>query len=139
MLFENYSLSSSTISSKNNGRYSKNAQKISYVCLNEVTWLTTIKRRLKMKNRLNRYNINRLRSRHGHKYTKYKYVSVKWWLYVLSNTKATFEAQFMKKFSKTKAELKKALLIKKRVINFYYPENLPFSDNFRGIEVKRFA
>ena len=30
-----------------------------------------------MKNRLSRYNINRLRSRHGHKYTKYKYVSVK--------------------------------------------------------------
>ena len=28
--------------------------------------------RLKMKNRSNRYDINRPRPRHGHKYTKYK-------------------------------------------------------------------
>ena len=34
-------------------------------------------------------------------------------VYVLSNTQATFEAQFMKKLSNLDAELKKALLIKK--------------------------
>ena len=37
------------------------------------------------------------------------------WLYVLSNTQATFEAQFMKKLSNTGDELKKVLFIKKRV------------------------
>ena len=33
-----------------------------------------------------------------------KYVSVWWCLYVLSNTEATFEAQFMEKLSNTEAE-----------------------------------
>ena len=32
----------------------------------------TMKMRLKMKNRSRRYDINRPRRRHGHKYTKYK-------------------------------------------------------------------
>ena len=32
----------------------------------------TMKMRLKMKNRSSRYDINRPRQRHGHKYTKYK-------------------------------------------------------------------
>ena len=32
--------------------------------------------RLKMKNRSQKYDINRPRPRHGHKYTKYKIVSV---------------------------------------------------------------
>ena len=32
----------------------------------------TMKARLKMKNRLHRYDINRPRPRHGDKYTKYK-------------------------------------------------------------------
>ena len=32
----------------------------------------TMKMRLKMKNRSSRYDINRPRRRHGHKYTKYK-------------------------------------------------------------------
>ena len=61
--FENYSFSSSTLSSKHNKRY---------VCLNEVIWLMTMKMTLKMKNRLHRYDINRPRPRHGNKYTKYK-------------------------------------------------------------------
>ena len=32
----------------------------------------TTKMRLKMKNRSQRYDINRTRPRHGHRYTKYK-------------------------------------------------------------------
>ena len=40
-------------------------------------------------------------------------VTVRWGLYVLSNTSGTFDAQFIKKLSKTEAELKRALLIKK--------------------------
>ena len=60
-----------------------------------------------MKNRLHRYDINRSRSRRGRKYSRYK---VSQCLYVLSNTLAKFEAQFMKKLSNTEAELKKGCL-----------------------------
>ena len=58
LLSENYSLSSSTLSSKNNRRYSKKCAK------NKI--------RVKMKNWSHGYDINRPRLRHGHKYTKYK-------------------------------------------------------------------
>ena len=50
----------------------------------------TMKIRLKMKDKSQRCDINRPRSRHGHKYTKYKKC-----LSVLSNTYATFEAHFI--------------------------------------------
>ena len=40
-------------------------------------------------------------------------VSVWFCVYILSNTEATFETQFMKKLSNTEAKLKKALLMKK--------------------------
>ena len=46
-----------------------------YICLNEVICLMAmneINEKVKMKNRLYRYDINRPRPRHGHKYTKYK-------------------------------------------------------------------
>ena len=71
VLFENYSLSWSTLSTKNNRKYSKNVQK-QVLLLNEVIWLMSKKIKLKMKNRSHRYDINRPRPRHGHKYTKYK-------------------------------------------------------------------
>ena len=35
-----------------------------------------------------------------------KCVSVKWWLYVLSNALATFETQFIKKLSNAEVDLK---------------------------------
>ena len=69
LLFENYSHSSSTLSSKNNGTYSKKE----HVCL--YSWDYTINRNEnedKMKNRWNRYDINRPRSRHGHKYSTFE-------------------------------------------------------------------
>ena len=72
LLFENYSLSSSKLSSKNNKRYSKKYTKNKCVCFNEVIWLMAMKMRLKMKNRSNIYDINGPRPGHGHKYTKYK-------------------------------------------------------------------
>ena len=71
-LFENYLLFSSSLSSKNNTKYSKKCTKIKYVCLNEVIRLMAMKMRLKMKNRSHIYDINRTRLRHGHEYTKYK-------------------------------------------------------------------
>ena len=42
------------------------------LCFNQVTWLMTMKIKLEIKNRSNRYDINRLMPRHGYKYTKYK-------------------------------------------------------------------
>ena len=71
-LFENYLLFSSSLSSKNNTKYSKKCTKIKYVCLNEVIRLMTMKMRLKMKNRSHIYHINRPMLRYGHEYTKYK-------------------------------------------------------------------
>ena len=72
LLFENYSHSSSTLSSKNNRRYSKIYTKSKCVCLNDAIRLMAMKIRLEMKNRSRRYNINRPRPRYGQRYTKYK-------------------------------------------------------------------
>ena len=66
LLFKNYSLFPSTLSSKNNRRYSEKYAK------NECVWLMAMKTRLEMKNRSHRYDINRSRPRHKHTYTKYK-------------------------------------------------------------------
>ena len=72
LLLGNYVISSSYLSSKDNRRYSKKCAKNKYVYLNEDIWLMAKKMRLKMKNRSSRYDINRPRRWHGHKYTKYK-------------------------------------------------------------------
>ena len=62
-----------------------------------------------MKSKSHRYEIDRPRRRHGHKYTKYK-------MYLfISNTLATFEAQFMEKLTNIEAELKKSFAYKKSV------------------------
>ena len=71
LLLKNYVFSSSTLSSKDNMRYSKKCAKNIYVYLNEDV-LMAKKIWLKMKNRLRWYDINRLRRWHGHKYTKYR-------------------------------------------------------------------
>ena len=98
MLFENYSLSSSTLSSKNNTRYSKKRSKIKCVCFNEVMWLKTMKMRLNMKNRSHRYDINRPRPRHGYRYT---------YEYKMCVSKILFTWITLWKFKNTGAELKK--------------------------------
>ena len=73
LFFENYSLSSSKLWSKNSGRRnSKQYTKIKSVCFNEAIWLMTMKMRLKIRNRSHIYNINGPRAKQGHKYTKYK-------------------------------------------------------------------
>ena len=73
LLLKNYSLSSSTLSPKNNkSRYSETCAKDKYVCFHVIIWLMTMKMRLKMKNRSHRYGINRPRPSHRHKYTKCK-------------------------------------------------------------------
>ena len=50
----------------------KNNQKNNCVCLHETMQLIIMKTKIKMKNIPQRYDINRPRSRHGHKYSKYK-------------------------------------------------------------------
>ena len=69
--FTIYSLSSPTLPSKNN-RCFNGCTKANCVCFDEVIWLTTMKMRLKMKSRSQRYEIYRPMSRHGYKCTKYK-------------------------------------------------------------------
>ena len=61
----------------------KNKQKSKLVFTHEITWLIIMKLKMKVKDRSHRLDMNRPRSRHGHKYSKY--VSVWWCLYVLSN------------------------------------------------------
>ena len=71
-LFENYSFSSSTLSSKNIRRYSKKSTKSKCVCFDDVIWIITMKITLKMNNKSQSYNLVRPRPRHWHKYIKYK-------------------------------------------------------------------
>ena len=52
------------------GRILKNKQKNKFVFAHEITRLIIMKMKMKMKNRPHRYDINRPRSRHGHKYSK---------------------------------------------------------------------
>ena len=75
--------------------------------------LIIMKMKVKIKNRSHRYDINRPRSRHGHKFSIYNKCLTMIMLTCIKQLQATFEAQFMKKLSKTEAELKIALLIKK--------------------------
>ena len=57
-----------------------------------------MKMKMKIKNGLHRYDKNRPKSKHEHKYSKYKKCfNMMMLLYILINTEATFEAQFMKK------------------------------------------
>ena len=72
LLFENYLLFSSTLSPKNNRRYSKKCTKDKCISFDNVIWLIAIKMRRKMKSRSQRYNVNRPRHRHLHKYNKFK-------------------------------------------------------------------
>ena len=54
------------------GHILKNKQNNKCVCIHEIIRLIIMKMKMKMKNRSHRYDINRPRSRHGHKCSKYK-------------------------------------------------------------------
>ena len=71
----------------------KNKQKNKCVCIQEIIELIKIKMKMKMKNRSHRYDVNRPRSKHKHKLSKQKLCLTIWCLYILSNTKATFEGE----------------------------------------------
>ena len=70
-LFQNYSHSLSTLSSKNIKTCFWNA-KNKPVFLHEAARLIRMKMKVRMENRSSRYDINRPRSRHWYKYSKYK-------------------------------------------------------------------
>ena len=71
LLFENYSHFSSTISSKVMGHILKNNQKNKNFCIHEIIQLIIMKMKMKMENRLHRYDIHKPRSRNEHEYSKY--------------------------------------------------------------------
>ena len=51
----------------------KYKEKNKCVCIHEIIWKSiTMKMKMNMKNRSHRYDINRTRSRNGHRYSKYK-------------------------------------------------------------------
>ena len=72
MLFEIYSHSSSIYHTKIIGNALKNRQMNKCVCFHEIIRLIIMEMKMKKENRSSRYDINRTRSRHGHKYSKYK-------------------------------------------------------------------
>ena len=80
------------------GHILKIKQKNKCVCIHEIIWLIIMKMKMKMKNRSHRYSINRPRSRHGHKYSKYKkYLNMMVLICIIRNTQATFEVSIYEK------------------------------------------
>ena len=76
LLFENYSHSSSKLSSKIIGHILKNKQKNKCACIHEIRRLTIIKMKMKMKNTSDKYNINRATLRMDTNIVNIKCVSV---------------------------------------------------------------
>ena len=77
LLFEKYSLSSSTLSSKRIDHIvKKQAKKNKCVCIHKILRLITMKMKKKNKNESHKYDINRPRPRHGHKLVNIKDVSL---------------------------------------------------------------
>ena len=105
----------------------KNNQKNTHVCVHEIIKSIIMKMKIKMKNTSHRYNINRLRSRHGHKCSKYKICfSVMMLLCIkqhLTNIWSPIPEKVKQHWGCAK---KKALLIKKIVyfIDIYRPLNV---------------
>ena len=81
---------------------------------NEVTWLMKMKMR-KIKNRSQRYDINRPRTGYRHKYAKYKMCLSIIMVICIKQHLSNIWSSIRKKVKHTEAELKKALLIKKSV------------------------
>ena len=78
--------------------------------------MMAIKTRLKMKNRSQIYDINRPRPRYGHKYTKYKiYLGIIMVICIKQHLSKIWSSIHEKVKQHSEGELKKALLLKKRV------------------------
>ena len=70
--------------------------------------------KIKMKNRSHRYDINRPRSRHGHKYSKYKKCLSMMMLICIKQHLSNIWSSVHEKLSNTEAELKKNVAYKKK-------------------------
>ena len=70
LIFGNYLHSSTTFISQNDRKILQHKQIYKCVCIHKFIPLITMKMKIKMKNILQRYNLNRPSSRHGHKYSK---------------------------------------------------------------------
>ena len=68
-----------------------------------------------MKNRSQRYEINRTRPRHGHKYTKYKFCLGTMMAICIKQHLSNIQSSSHEKFKLTKTELKKSAAYKKSV------------------------
>ena len=84
------------------GHILKNKQKNKCVCFYEIMRLIIMKMEMKLKNRSHRYAINRPRSRHGHKYSKYRKCRIKHhlskiWSLIHEKLKAKLRLNFKKK------------------------------------------
>ena len=67
-----------------------------------------------MKNRLNKYNINRRRFRHGHKYTKYKMCLIIMMVISIKQHLSNIWISIHEIFNNTEAQLKKSVAYKKK-------------------------
>ena len=76
-----------------------------------------MKMKMKMKNRSNMYDMNRLSSRHKHKYSKNKKYFSMITLKCIKQHINKFEAKFMKTLYNAKAELKKSVFYTKTCIH----------------------
>ena len=90
----------------------KNKQKSKCVCIHEIGRLIIIKMKINMKKRSHSYNVNRPRSRHRHKYSTYEKCLTMVMLTCITQHLVNIWSLI---HEKVKKELKKALLIKKRV------------------------
>ena len=127
LLFENYSLSSSTLSPTNNRRYSKKCIKNKHACLNEIIRWMTMKMRLKMKNISHTYDINRPRLRHGHIYTKYKMCLNIMMVICIKQHLSNIWSSFHKKVKKHCGWVEKSAAYKKRCISNNWSRCLIFT------------
>ena len=104
LLFENYSHSSSTLPSEIIRHILKCKQKNNCVRVHKIMRLIIMKMKMKIKNRSHRYDINRPRSRYGHKYSRYKKCVSMMMLICIKHH-----------LSKTEAEMKKIVAYKKSI------------------------
>ena len=102
------------------GHILKNKEKNKFVCIHEIMRLIITEIKVKMKNRLHRYVINRSRSRHGHKYGTYKKCFA---MTMVIGIKQHLSNTWNSIHEKAEAELKKkrCLYKKDRVIKHFGP------------------
>ena len=84
----------------------KNKQKNKCVCFHQIIRLIIMKMKMKVKNRSHRCDINRPNKKYKKRLTMMMLICIK-------QHQATFEAQFMKKLSKSEAGLEKSVAYKK--------------------------